>query len=210
MLTIPLAALVAVGTPIAAIIYDVTVVKEIIIIVESFALLAVCLTIYIRGHISPINKTLEKYSDGTSFYAARRLISVGIAGNCLYGLLFIAVAVETVKIAGGVLLSPGMTVSGFLLLPFFYLFLLCVPIVNIFVIILFLAVGAEFVSLGAVSLVVLIPILLITNGCIRYILTTDKTKLKKALWIFLSLIPVFNFVYGIKCLIKINKRLKET
>lgn len=210
MLVIPIAALTAVGTPIAALINDVTVVKEILLIIESIALLAVCLTVYIRGHISPVDKTLEKYSGGIRFYAARRLISVGIAGNLLYGLLFIAVAVETSTIAGGLLLPPEMTVSEFLFMPIFYLLLLCVPILNILVILMFIVVGAEFVALGATALMTLIPILLIANGCIRYILTTDMTKGKKALWIFLSFIPVFNFIYGIICLTKINKRLKET
>lgn len=211
MLLIPIAALTAVGTPIFALMDDVTVGREILLIAESLALLAVCLTLYIRGHVSPIDKTSEKYSGSIRFYAAKRLISVGIAGNCLYGVLLIESIAEVTSLAvlGGLSISQ-MPISDLPLLPVILIALLITPIFNVIFIFILIIIGAEFVWLGATALMTLIPVLLIANGCIRYILTTDMTKGKKALWIFLSLIPAFNFVYGIKCLMKINKRLKET
>ncbi|MDE5991845.1 MAG: hypothetical protein K2G87_02215, partial [Oscillospiraceae bacterium] len=211
MLFIPIAALSAVGTPIFALIDDVTVGKEILLIAESLALLAVCLTLYIRGHVSPIDKTLEKYSGSIKLYAAKRLISVGIAGSCLYGVLLIKSIAEVTALAvlGGLSISQ-IPISYLPLLPIVFIALLITPIVNVAFIFILIIIGAEFIWLGATALMTLIPVLLIANGCIRYILTTDMTNGKKALRIFLSLIPVFNFVYGIKCLIKINKRLKET
>ena len=213
MLFIPAAALSAVGAPIFALMDDVTVGKEILLIAESLALLAVCLTLYIRGHVSPIDKTSEKYSGRIGLYSAKRLISVGISGNILYG-IFLAVSFIEVTVmlftVGDAVLSSGMTVKDMIIIPFFILFLLLVPIANVVVIFLLIFAAAEFVTLGITALMALLPVLLIANGCIRYILTTDMTKGKKALRIFLSLIPAFNLVYGIKCLTKINKRLKET
>lgn len=212
MLLIPIAALSAVGTPIYALADNITVGKEILLIAEGLALLAVCLTLYIRGHVSPIDKTLEKYSGAISIYSAKRLISVGIAGNILYGIFLAASFIEISVMlftVGDSIISSGMTLTDMIILPFFLLFALLIPIANVIVIFLLMFAAAEFVILGVTAFMTLIPVMLIANGCIRYILTTDKTKGKKALWIFLSLIPVFNFVYGIICLTKINKRLKE-
>lgn len=210
MLLIPIAALSAVGTPIYALVNDVTVGKEILLIAESFALLAVCLTIYIRGHVSPIDKTSEKYSGGIQFYSAKRLISVGLAGNCLYGVLLIASFVEVASLAvlGGLSIAQ-MPISDLYVLPILLIALLITPIVNVIFIFILIIIGAEFVWLGVTALMTLIPVLLIANGCIRYILTTDKTKGKKALRIFLSLIPIFNMVYGIICLKEISKKQKN-
>ncbi|MDE6598462.1 MAG: hypothetical protein K2K34_00100 [Oscillospiraceae bacterium] len=211
MLIIPAAALSAVGAPIYAILENVTIGREILLIAESFALIAVCMTLYIRGHVSPIDKTLEKYSGGIKFYAAKRLISVGIAGNCLYGVLLIESIAEVTYLAvlGGLSISQ-IPIYDLPFLPVILIALLITPIFNVIFIFILIIIGAEFVWLGATAMMTLIPVLLIANGCIRYILTTDMTKGKKALWIFLSLIPAFNLVYGIKCLTKINKRLKET
>lgn len=213
MLIIPTAALSAIGAPVYAFFEGASVGKGILLIIESTVLLLVCLVIYIRGHISPIDKTLEKYLGETRLYAAKRLISVGIAGNILYG-IFLAVSFIEVSVmiflVGDSIVSSGMTLVDIILLPLFLLFLLMVPIANVIVIFLLMFAAAEFLTLGVTAFMTLIPVLLIANGCIRYILTTDKTKGKKALWIFLSLIPVFNFVYGIICLKKINTRLKET
>ena len=187
--------------------------KIILAFIGGAALLLLAAVVYIRGHIAPIDKASEKYESNKNYFAAKRLISVGIAGNILYG-IFLAVSFIEVSslifLVGDAVLSSGMSVKDMVILPFFLIFLLFVPIANVIVIFIFIFAASEFVTLGVTAFMTLMFVILIANGCIRYILTTDMTKGKKALWIFLSLIPAFNFVYGIICLTKINKRLKET
>ena len=216
MLAAPVAIISAVSVPILMFIDNETsfFVNAIIYGNIGIALLIVSAAIYIRGHVKPVIKA--DFADDAERYklcASKRLISVGIAGNILYG-IFLAVSFIEVTVmlftVGDAVLSSGMSVKDMIILPFFLLFLLLVPIANVVVIFLLIFAAAEFVTLGVTALMTLLPVLLIANGCIRYILTTDMTKGKKALRIFLSLIPAFNLVYGIKCLTKINKRLKET
>lgn len=179
--------------------------KIIFSIIGCLALLAVAATVYVRGNIFPVDKNrIERspYLDTVALYSARKLIAVGLAGNVIYGILLLISAAE-------ILMLVGLAVSSgaILFLPVMLLLLL-VPFVNIIVICFFLVIGAEFVILGVTAFMTLLPVIMIANGCIRYILTTDKTKGKKVLWILLSLIPAFNFVYGIWCIVKINKSLK--
>lgn len=179
--------------------------KIIFSIIGCLALLAVAATVYVRGNIFPVDiNKIERspYLDTTALYSARKLIAVGLAGNVIYGILLLISAAE-------ILMLVGLAVSSgaILFLPVMLLLLL-VPFVNIIVICFFLVIGAEFVVLGVTAFMTLLPVIMIANGCIRYILTTDKTKGKKVLWILLSLIPVFNFVYGIWCIVRINKSLK--
>ncbi len=218
MLVVPLAAVSAVGAPIVSVIGSESGksfwVNLIVFGNISLALLIASAVIYIRGHVKPAIKA--DFADDTERYrlcASKRLISVGIAGNILYGILLAVSFAEVSAIlylVGDSVVSSGMGVKEMVILPFFLLFLLLVPIANIIVIFLLMLAAAEFVTLGITALMTMLFVLLIANGYIRYILTTDKTKGKKALWIFLSLIPAFNFIYGINCLTKINKRLKET
>ena len=173
-------------------------------IIGCLALFAVSATVYVRGNIFPVDKNIierSPYLDTAALYSARKLIAVGMAGNVIYGILLLISAAE-------ILMFVGLAVSSgaILFLPVLLLFLL-VPFVNIFVILIFLAIGAEFVVLGVTAFMTLLPVIMIANGCIRYILTTDKTKGKKVLWILLSLVPAFNFGYGIYCISKINKSL---
>ncbi len=216
MLVVPMAMISAVGAPIVSFISSETsfFVNLVVFGNIGLALMIASAVIYIRGHVKPVIKA--DFADDTERYrlcASKRLISVGIAGNILYG-IFLAVSFVEVSailyLVGDSVVSSGMGVKEMVILPFFLLFLLLVPIANIIVIFLLMLAAAEFVTLGITALMTMLFVLLIANGCIRYILTTDKTKGKKALWIFLSLIPAFNFIYGISCLAKINKRLKET
>lgn len=215
MLIVPLAAVSAVGLPVVSIIGGTSFWVDLIIFGSiSFALLIASAVIYIRGHVKPVIK--EDFADNKERFrlcASKRLISVGIAGNILYGIFFAASFIEVTAmlfLVGDSILSSGMTLVDIILLPLFLLLFLMVPVANLVVIFMLMIAAAEFLTLGVTAFMTLIPVLLIANGCIRYILTTDKTKGKKALWIFLSLIPVFNFMYGIICLKKINTRLKET
>lgn len=203
MLLVPLSLVAAVGAFFASL-GGTSIGKIIFAILGCLGLFAVAATVYVRGNIFPVDKSIierSPYLDTAALYSARKLIAVGMAGNVIYGILLLISAAE-------ILMFVGLAVSSgaILFLPVLLLFLL-VPFVNIFVILIFLVIGAEFVVLGVTAFMTLLPVIMIANGCIRYILTTDKTKGKKALWIFLSLIPVFNFGYGIYCISKINKSL---
>ncbi len=215
MLIVPLAAVSAVCLPVVSIIGGTSFWVDLIIFGSiSFALLIASAVIYIRGHVKPVIK--EDFADNEERFrlcASKRLISVGIAGNILYGVFFAVSFVEglaMIFLVSDSLLSSGMTFKELMLLPFILLVFMMIPGANIIAAFLLMTVAAEFITLGITALMTMLFVLLIANGCIRYILTTDKTKGKKALWIFLSLIPAFNFIYGINCLTKINKRLKET
>lgn len=210
MFLAPAAIVAAVGAPVLALITDinadkVSIGRVIFSFLGGLALLAASVTVYIRGHIKPVDKTRTEASprlDTVALYSARKLIAVGMAGNAVYGILLLVSAAEILILAGAVVSSGAITLLPVLLLLMF------LPFVNILVVFVFLFIGAEFVVLGITAFMTLLPVLLIANGCIRYILTTDKTRGKKFLWIFLSLIPAFNFGYGIYCLVKINKSLK--
>lgn len=208
MLLVPAAAFSAVGTPLLSLIRDgsESVVTVIFSFIGGFALLAVTVTIYIRGHIKPVDKTKTTLSprlDTVSLYSSIKLIAVGMVGNVVYGVLLLISAAEIIIILGYAVYSGILVYLPLLVL------LLFVPIANLVVIFILLFVGAEFAVLGITAIMTLLPVLMIANGCIRYVLTTDKTKGKKVLWILLSLIPVFNFGYGIYCLVKMNRELER-
>lgn len=147
-------------------------------VIASYVINILSLLIYIRGHIFPIYFDLEeKYSCYKPLYAAKRLIFTGFLGVCIYMFLSLCVFCYGLFLENDY--EYGENYAGLIV---FATFIMCI----------FMAVLAG---------------LLMTNGCIRYILTTDKTKGKKALWIFLSLVPIFNVVYGVMCLKKISKKV---
>ena len=203
MLLVPLSIVAAVGALLVSL-GGTSIVKIIFAILGCIGLFAVAATVYVRGNIFPVDKNrIERspYLDTVALYSARKLIAVGMAGNVIYGILLIISAAEILMLVGMVVSAGAILVLPVLLL------LLLEPIVNIIAICFFLVIGAEFVVLGVTAFMTLLPVIMIANGCIRYILTTDKTKGKKVLWILLSLIPAFNFGYGIYCIVKINKSL---
>lgn len=221
MLTAPIAALVAVGTPISPFLGALALsdnkkfIKAVVILAGSVLLFLLALIIYIRGHISPIDKTSEKFSSRPELFAARRLIKTGYAGTFIYGLITLVLAIENILIFVGVYKvtqeiteeNPVDGVSTLLLIPLLLFGLLM--FLNIFALMIFFFIGTEFVALGIAAVVTFLLNLLIVNGCIRYILTTDKTKGRKAIFIILSFIPAFNIVYGFICLRKISQELKN-
>lgn len=220
MLLAPLAAASAVAAPIAELLSETSNEKMnwgkiILFFIGGAALLLLAAAVYIRGHIAPLNKASENYGNNKKYFAAKRLIKVGCAGTLIYAVPFIVMSYEIIMfMLTGAAAFANVIVNGgigeavllLLILPL----LLFMPIANVVIIFIICFLGIEFTVWGITAIAVLLADILISNGCIRYILTTDMTKGKKALWIFLSLIPVFNFVYGIKCLKKINSRLKET
>lgn len=189
--------------------------KAILTFIGGAALLLLAAVVYVRGHISPLKKDSEEYGINKKYFAAKRLIKAGYAGSLVYAVPFIVMSFEMIGFmsVGTFVFAQTIADYGIIGIVYFIILILAmflIPIVNLFVICILFFLGVEFTAWGITAAAALLANILIANGCIRYILTTDMTKGKKALWIFLSLIPVFNFVYGIICLTKINKRLKET
>lgn len=145
----------------------------------SYFINILSLIIYIRGHIFPINKNLDKYRGDPKLYAAKRLIFTGFLGVCLYTLLAVCVYCYALYYGSQ---QSNENHEKWALLYIYAKFFMCL------------------VTSAAAGL-------LITNGCIRYILTTDKTKGKKVLYIILTFIPIFNVVYGVICLKRISKKV---
>ena len=217
MLLAPIASLVAVGTPAVPLLGvwasdgNKGLFRALVILAGSVLLFLLSAVIYIRGHIAPIDKTADKYGDQQKLFAVRRLIKVGYAGTLLYGLIMIAFAVEDLLIIYGMYKVVGTSVTKPEDLIFILLFLaalLVVPCFNIIGFIIVFIIGTEFAALGVSAFMAFLLNMLVANGCIRYILTTDKTKGKKAIFILLSLMPAFNIIYGFKCLRKISQELK--
>ncbi len=147
-------------------------------LIASHIINILSLVIYIRGHIFPIYLDLEeKYIGYKPLYAAKRLIFTGLLGVCLYTFLSACVFCYALLLENDY--EYGENYAGLIV---FVTFISCI-------------------------LMAVLAGLLITNGCIRYILTTDKIKGKKVLFIILMFIPIFNVVYGVICFKKISKRV---
>ncbi len=199
MLVAPFSALVSVITPISILVHkqNASAIPALLIGSVLFLLTSV---IYIRGHIAPIDKNAvaDKYSEKLYYCASKRLIAIGSVGTALYGLFFVIQAVYCAQMLNFVNIASLI----------FMIILLFIPYFNVGAMFFIIMYSAEFLALGILGIVVLIPNLLVTNGCIRCIVHSDKTKPKKALFIVLSFIPVFNIVYGIICLKRISAELK--
>ena len=160
-------------------------------------LMILAITVYIRAHIKPVDKTSPelKYAspEQIALSSAKRLMVTGAAGMVIFGFMAIYIlvlAIEYIALLASVL--PFVIVA---------IVLLFVPGINIFaaIVLFWVAVvsGAVLGVAGAAVITVMLMSFLVTNGCIRYILTTDKTKGQKALFILLSFIPVYNVIYGV-------------
>ncbi|MBQ5318685.1 MAG: hypothetical protein J6K17_06295 [Oscillospiraceae bacterium] len=206
MLVVPLAFLVAVATPVFALV-EKTFLETILYFVLGILLLVLAAVIYIRGHIVPVNKSavITKHDGNVSYYAAKRLIVTGSAISAVYGILLI---VQSSWLSSVFVSFFGSDIVSIFQAVIFWLLSMLVPLVNIFVALIFVFFGAELLMLGMMTIMFLLPNMLVTNGCIRCIVRSDKTKPMKALFIVLSFIPVFNIIYGIICLKRISAELK--
>lgn len=219
MLLAPFAALTSIAVPLNVLLVELNKeemnwIKVILTFIGGLALLLFTAAVYIRGHIAPLNKASEKYGDNRKYFAAKRLIKVGCTGTLIYAVPFTVMSCVILGymsvgafVFADVIESNGLIGIVYLIVMIIAIFL--IPIVNLVAICMLFFLGIEFMLWGITAAAVLLADILIANGCIRYILTTDRTKGQKALWIFLSFIPVFNFWYGIYCIVKINKSLKE-
>lgn len=142
------------------------------------------LLVYIRGHILPINEHLDKYSAAPELYAAKRLIFTGILGVCLYTILSAGVYCYSLYYAARQRQYGYEHSEDYGALIIAAVFIFC----------LFMVALSGF---------------LVTNGCIRYILNTDRTEKNRKWYILLTFIPIINVVYGFTCLNKISKKIKR-
>ena len=171
-------------------------------LIGALILMTLIITIYIRAHIKPVDKTSGELAYASpariSISAAKRLIGTGTSGMVIFGLIAIAVLV--------VAINYFVVIMELLPLILIALIALFIPGANIIAIIFLFCVGVvSGTVIGFVCtafVIAMLMSLLVTNGCIRYILTTNKTKGQKALFIFLSFIPIYNVVYGIHSLLK--------
>lgn len=182
--------------------------KAVPAVILSFAVLIVMAVIYIRGHIKPIDKKsplLQNCDDRRlKFIGARRLVITGSIGTIIYFAITVVMLYFICE-----LLWAGNIIDT-IKIQLFLLILLLIPIINIFVMIYYFFMGTYMVAVAFVGILALLELALVINGCIRFTAASDKTKGMKALWIFLSFIPFFNIGYGIYCVAKTSKKLKET
>lgn len=182
--------------------------KAVVAILLSFAILILMAVIYIRGHVKPIDKNsplLQNCDDKRlRFIGARRLVITGSIGTVIY----FAITVVMLYFICDLLWTGNIidTIKTQIII----LILLLVPVINILVMIYYFFMGTYMVAVAFVGIMALLELALVINGCIRFTAASDKTKGMKALWIFLSFIPFFNIVYGIYCIAKTSKELKET
>lgn len=182
--------------------------KAVTAILLSFAILIIIAVLYIRGHIKPVDKKsplLQNCNDKQlNFIGARRLVITGTIGTIFY---FAITVVMLYLICD--LLWAGNIIDT-LKIQIILLILLLMPVINIFVMIYYIAMGTYMAAVAFVGIMALLELALVINGCIRFTVSSDKTKGMKALWIFLSIIPFFNIGYGIYCIAKTSKALKKT
>lgn len=154
-------------------------------LIASHVIVILSLAIYIRGHIFPTNEDLDIYNVVSELNAAKRLIFTGFLGVCLYTILSVAVYCYSCYYAEHQRQIHYDHFEDYGALIIAVTFIFCI----------FMVAAAG---------------LLVTNGCIRYILNTDRTEENKKRFILLTFIPIFNVVYGVICLKKISKRVKIT
>lgn len=162
--------------------------------------------IYIRGHIIPIDKKSRRYENCDvamqKLYAAKRLIITGFSGTFLYLAVFVYLFFFEYRLYEISLTELVVTILMFL-------FALLVPLVAPLAILMAIVAGGMVFTLILPIVASYLLSLVTANGCIRYIIRSDKSKPMKALFIILSLIPVFNMVYGIICLKRISAEHKQ-
>lgn len=170
-------------------------------VIEAALLLILSAMVYIRGHIKPVDDTSGQlaYADTqqVKISAAKRLILTGSLGAIIFGIIFILLFIA---------LMMNFAWSVFILL------FLMIPGINVLVVLILLAaiilvgtyIGAQAAMVFSFGAAALLMSFLVTNGCIRYILTTDKSREQKIRLGFLTFIPIYNVFYGINIIRKIN------
>lgn len=173
----------------------------------TIADLAIILMLYIRGHCKPCDSAAADFKDlpdnVKTFKRARRLIITGAIGSVVN---FTVMAVMFIIIAEPFLQGNLIETVKSLLLGALLIF---VPIFGICFLLVYIGLGIMAGIALSFGFFAFLENLLVANGCIRFIIASDKSKGMKALWIFLSLIPAFNIIYGFYCIYNTSKQLKN-
>lgn len=204
MFLAPAAAYSSIAAPLWIAMTDNSDLEKVLYFIGGIVLFFLSAFVYIRGHIFPTEKNFD-YGGQEKLIGARRLITVGALSALLYwifSIIQLVVALNWVMMLGNGL----MPILGTLAL---LLFGLLIPIANIFIIIYFIMLGTQFLIWAAILFMAFLQSLLVTNGCIRYILTEDRSKLQKALFILLALVPGVNIIMGIRYSVQISRIFKE-
>lgn len=175
--------------------------------VLTIANLAIILVLYIRGHCKPCDSAAPNFKDlpddVKTFKRARRLIITGAIGSVVN---FTVMAAMLIFIAEPFLQGNPIETIKTLLLGALLIF---VPVFGICFLLVYIGLGIMAGIALSFGFFAFLENLLVANGCIRFILASNKTKRMKALWIFLSLIPAFNIIYGFYCISKTSRQLKN-
>ena len=160
--------------------------------------------IYVRGNIFPTDKSSD-YGGQTKLVGARRLIVLGTAGTVIYGVFTVIELVETINL----IIILGDDPEKFFNHLLFLVVALLIPLINLMVLIYLIILGSQFLVFAAGVIMTMLQYVLIANGCIRYILTENRSKGEKALYIILALVPGVNIIMGIRYSVQISRILKE-
>lgn len=160
--------------------------------------------VYIRGHIFPAVKISDD-AERERLIGSRRLVITGILGTLMCGtfsVFWLIDIITSLSVLGNGPLEILQTLGAFLVA-------LLIPLINLIVVAYMLIVGSQFAIWAAVVFLAFLQCLLVTNGCIRYILTKNSSKLIKALLIIPTLIPGVNIIMGICYSVKITCIFKK-
>lgn len=204
MFLAPAAAYSSIAAPLWFAMTDNSDLEKVLYFIGGIVLFLLSAFVYIRGHIFPTEKNFD-YGGQEKLIGARRLITVGALSALLYwifSIIQLVIALNWVTALGDgpveILKNFGALLIG-----------LIIPFVNIFIIIYFIMLGTQFLIWAAILFMAFLQSLLVTNGCIRYILTEDRSRLQKALFIILALVPGVNIIMGIRYSVQISRIFKE-
>ena len=204
MLLAPLAAFAAVGVPLMFVLTQNPTWAKVLVFLGGIVLFIMTAVIYVRGNIFPTDKSSD-YGGQTKLVGARRLIVLGTAGTVIYGVFTVIELVETINL----IIILGDDPEKFFNHLLFLVVALLIPLINLMVLIYLIILGSQFLVFAAGVIMTMLQYVLIANGCIRYILTENRSKGEKALYIILALVPGVNIIMGIRYSVQISRILKE-
>lgn len=204
MLLVPLAAFAAVGVPLMFVLTQSPAWAKVLVFLGGILLFLISAVIYVRGNVFPTDKSSD-YGGQAKLIGARRLIVLGGAGTVLYGVFTIVELVETINLVMIWGDNPEEFFDHLLLL----LIALLIPLMNLIVLIYLIILGSQFLAFAAGVIMTFLQYVLIANGCIRYILTENRSKAEKALFILLALVPGVNIFMGMRYFVQISRILRE-
>lgn len=204
MLLAPLAAFIAIGEPFLFVITDNPTWQKVLVFVGGGVLFLAASVVYVRGNVFPTAKSSD-YGGKEKLIGARRLIILGGIGTVLYGVFTVYQFVEALNLV----LLWGENPTEFFNNLVFMLIGLLIPLINIIILMYLIILGSQLLVFASGVFMTSLQYVLIANGCIRYILTENRSKAEKALFILLALVPGVNIIMGIRYSVQISRILKE-